>query len=286
MTSHSRALVDYCSFTIQAPDAWIDEFNPRIRQRQVLAAMSKVLGYDMTKILFPSLPDDLPPRFPYAFGLRGGETGARVYFSPRMGHILVDLSGVPCNNITAHDKWAELLAKVAKSLTRLDLTADLETDMTPAAFVAHGYSNRFSYRRDESSSDGTSIYIGSGKSDRRAVVYRFNPPHPRERYLRVEHRFRRESAKALGALIVEHGITEALEVAGMVFDWSCPLWQPRSSEVLAYEHMLFDVRSSGEVQWVLKQVVPALKRYEREGKIPDLRAFLAEYLHDEEDDPS
>lgn len=123
------------------------------------------------------------------------EIGARVFFGHEKAPPLIELPGAACDMTHQAGELLPFLARNTEGVTRIDLAADLEHDITPFDFVAAGRSARQRSLSRVDSDKGQTVYIGSPKSDRRLRVYRYAPPHPRARFIRVECMLRDELAR-------------------------------------------------------------------------------------------
>ncbi len=285
-------LIDWISFTVEVPTdkdgmtpRWLDARNVKLCRRQALSWLSEKVGIDVMKSLFPELSvNEEAGRFPYRYMVVDNQTNVRIYFDSSLKHFLVEVSGRGCKRATEKGTIVTLLEGIHSRVTRLDLSCDMDTDTTPIEFVKAGYSGKFTSSSVHQSESGQTVYVGSSKSDLQAAVYRYAEPHPRSHLLRVEHRFRRDAAKAYGKLVTENGLTNAVLAAGERFGWQSDLWNVNEICAVQPPRVAIDAKDSNVARWLLTQVFPAMRRYEREGTIPDLKAFVQAYLF--EDDQS
>lgn len=274
-----HATIDYITFTLVLPK-WNLQ-GKRIFQRHVMAQVYKALGQYTYTVLFPDEAQEGPSFAPYVHGWQSGSTKSVVMAHPDLQHALVQLSGQACIALDSEQVLYSLIRSVAARCTRIDVAGDILTDVSPSEFVEAGFSDRFSYASHTTSPRGESVYIGSPASARRAIVYRYNPPHPRARYLRVEHRARGDHASYTCKAISIDGLPGVLAGLGQVFGWKHDLWDMEGVQAVPVPSG--GVRKDGltAAHWLLTQVFPAMRRYEREGRIDDLRAFMEEHLFDE-----
>lgn len=286
-------LIDWISFVIPSPlDGegkvnYLDPTNGHIVRRQALGKLYQKVGKPVMDTLFGALPlNEEPGRFPYKYVLRDTVSKACVYFDPGINNILIEVSGVGCAQLSEQGEMVRLAAMVSTVCTRIDISVDIDTGFSPIDFVKGGYEKRFRSSAIMQSDNGTSVYVGSMKSPRYAVVYRYNEPHPRAGLLRAEHRFKHEHAKRMCEYIQANGLVMSLAYCGVIYGWSHPLWDPDSIEIEIPKKLDVDPRDSNLARWLLTQVFPAMKRAEREGTIPDLLAFVQTYLFDDDDSES
>lgn len=284
-------LCDWISFSVDAPmnksrtaPQWLDPLNVKLCRRQAMVETTKRIGVEAMRTLFGNLPsDENIGRFPYRYAVIDNDTSARIQWSSELSHIGVEISGRGCKHLHSSSQIEKLVADVATNCSRIDLSCDLHVDTTPTEFVAGGYSNRFTAHSVHRSDGGETWYIGSPKSEKRAAVYRYNSPHPRHEFLRVEHRFRGNTAKHMCNYVGVNGLAMAVSYAGLMFDWKSPLWPKAELELMDLPHLEVDAKDSHFAHWLLKQVFPAMRRAEVEGKIEDLRAFVQMHLFDDDE---
>jgi hypothetical protein len=282
-------LIDWLSFTVPVPitagkmQGYLMPENIKVVRRQVLTAIFQAIGKDAMNTLFGDCdPNEDNGRFPYRYSILDNETSARMFFDADQKHILVEISGKGCKALSGVNLMETVIMQVYPRITRIDVSADIRTDVPPVEFVASGYDTRFKSASQHISETGQTVYIGSMKSDRQAAVYRYWPPHPRSDFMRVEHRFKGDRAKQMAEYISIHGIAAAIKQAGEIFGWKSELWEPGEIEIEPMPNLNVGAHDANVINWLLKQVFPAMRKYERMGKIEDLRAFVQQYLFEDD----
>jgi hypothetical protein len=172
---------------------------------------------------------------------------------------------------------------VSANCSRIDVSCDLDTDLAPSEFIGAGYNSRMLSSMTVSSPTGVTEYIGSPKSQKRAAIYRYASPHPRSAYLRVEHRYRHDAAKAMCHYVGTNGIAMAVAYAGIEFDWQHDVWDMSDIATLPLPKLEGDCHDVNFGNWLLRQVFPAMRRAERHGRIDNLRAFVQNHLFEDDD---
>jgi len=198
-------------------------------------------------------------RAPYLFCLRRADHGVSIFFDRRRSEILVEMSGTGCATARLAYDLTALALRVASTVTRVDLTVDVDTMTKPTDFVDAGFSARFKSGGRQFSVTGETCYVGSWSSNRFARIYRYAEPHPRAGQLRIEHVFRDESATAALAFLSEHGLVGALAACGEIFKWKHEDWI--IGDAIPDERMIAarDPKTSRDsVSWVYRAVIPAL----------------------------
>lgn len=271
-----RPLIDYLQFTFPYRETHFE--GPDLERRHVMSLVYKELGKDLYIKVFPGLPDFFTPFPPYRYGLQSSESNATIQWHPKLEHYTIQLPGKACGILGEFGSWKDFLQRHGYRCRRIDISCDIETTVTPTEFCRDRSEGRWRYLATTESVTGQSVYIGSPDSSRRAVVYRYYPPHPRHKTLRVEHRFSGERAEQMVEYVCLHGIEGSLRACQDLFGWSSELYKVGEIDLNPIEALNVSAKHSGELVWVLKQVFPALKRYEREGKIDDLREFCETHL--------
>jgi len=155
---------------------------------------------------------------------------------------------------------------------------DIETDVTPEAFLAEVRAPLIKTRSILKSSTGETAYIGSRSSDKFARVYRYKEPHPRSHLLRAEFQLKKSYANQLAQRIVDGVALESLASGfGLQFGFKHDCWvvstEPTKLKVASH------AQSGNTIAWLTQTVAPLLRRLRDEGRL-DIDAWLAEYVHD------
>lgn len=217
-------------------------------------------------------------RAPYMDAWTNNLHGISVFSSPNLTHCCVEISGQGCETIIALGKFDELLARVVERVTRIDIACDIETATHPSEFVEQTSHERMRASGYQKSETGETCYVGSQKSDRYARVYRYYEPHPRAHLLRVEHVFRRKTAKAVASAIVEAGINAVAKSAGQAFGWSHAAWDTDAAPEVDLSVVAAERNAGKTVSWLMRSVAPAFKRLVQDGTIRDPEAFVRQYF--------
>jgi len=217
-------------------------------------------------------------RAPYTDTWVDSESGISLYASPNLTHATIEISGQGCERLIAAGAMEQVLSGCAERITRIDIACDIETDTTPMDFVAKRDHERMRSNGMMNSDTGETCYIGSKQSERFARVYRYFPPHPRAHLLRVEHVFRRDHAKKVGAAIVEHGVSAVAQAAGEVFGWAHSVWNVDSTAEVDLSITAPERNAGKTVSWLVRSVAPSVRRLITDGTIRDPEAFFRTYF--------
>lgn len=217
-------------------------------------------------------------RAPYRWGYKSDLSKATIWHGGQAEHLTIEFPGASCDWIRMLNIEPQMLACGTGNASRVDIAIDIECDLTPIQLTDSMDNGRIKTRSVMESGSGTTVYLGSMKSEHYARVYRYNDPHPRAGLLRVEFVARRNRAKTVCEAILEHGIYSLLK----------QLWD----EVGLPNVLEFDLDNAkvslnedrperdgkNTVSWLIKQAAPAFKRLVREGHISNSEQFLREYF--------
>jgi DNA relaxase NicK len=265
--------VDWISFTIQADTAptapndplWMSALRGVGRASPGLRKWLEAEGQ----------LEDGNGRAPFQKSLRASNCGVMIFYGHKKNLVLVEISGRGCERLRELNGMDVLLKRVASRVTRLDVAVDFLTDVTPEVFAAARDNERFKSGSTLTSESGTTVYVGSQKSNRYARVYRYNPPHPRANFLRCEMIVRDEDAKQTAQFIVDNGVEAASFALGKAYAWTHPLWQQvgaTDEELAAYRP---PDRGSNTVYWLFHQVLPACEKLLENGQQDAVEQFIA-----------
>lgn len=189
---------------------------------------------------------------------------------------VVQISGQGCSYLRDKGWLQNVLQDWHDRLTRLDIAIDFKTDTLPEPFARSRSSKRFDNGGHERSDDGETWYVGRRTSARHARVYRYNAPHPRSDYLRLEYELHDKAAKDAGKAILEHSILEVARSLGAKFGWFHEAYTLDIDNTIKLPS-LARVSQGKTERWVHKAVKPALEKLARSGKLQfliDFRAWL------------
>lgn len=276
-----RSHIDWLTFTMTPRYAanWQDLSAAEQYAQSIQNAFLDTFGEELTANAFGGKWEQCErSRAPYQDTWDMTEAGIRLFGSPTLTHCCIEISGQGCERLIALNLLSSVLNSVSERVTRIDIACDILTDTTPTQFttrVSNGRIKAIGYQKSES---GETCYVGSQKSDRYARVYRYAEPHPRSHLLRVEHVFRRKTAKSVAAQIVQCGVDIVAKSAGDVFGWAHGDWQPDSVGDVDLSIVRPERQAGKTVFWLVNSVAPAFRRLCADGTIQDPEAFLKQYF--------
>jgi len=215
-------------------------------------------------------------RPPYASSFRSTSRGVTVFWSGKVSHALVEVSGSGMLAFRQRGLEIALLIAARERATRLDIATDIKTTIDPFEFAEAREPGRTKSRGSYTSNSGKTEYIGSRTSERFARVYRYSDPHPRSHLLRVEHELKADTAKAAIAFLLGNSLEELQTDLGNRFGWRHPVWTPQrqalSTLALPAKH-----REEAKTElWLRTQAAAAFKKLVASGTIQDPEAWLKE----------
>lgn len=203
-------------------------------------------------------------RAPYNGMTQRDDNGVAVFANQRLEHGLVEIGGIGMDTLGGFEAELELLNSVQDRVTRLDVAVDIFTEVKPEEFCAFRTPGKFKAWSQAESQSGSTVYIGSRKSDRYARVYRYYEPHPRHQFLRVEHVLKAEQAKLAIAQLNEYGSERFIAMLGNTFGWNHEAWQTEENTGEALKAWRPERRQGKTVAWIYSQVIPALLKLHRD----------------------
>lgn len=132
-------------------------------------------------------------------------SGMRVKVQPNNKWVAVDLSGKACQWFRSEGQFDGLLERTAPRASRIDIAADVRCDNSPTEVASSITNKRMKITSIETTVSGESVYVGSRKSERHLVIYRYAEPHPRAALLRFELRFSKRTARIVATQVQREG---------------------------------------------------------------------------------
>jgi hypothetical protein len=206
-------------------------------------------------------------RAPYNAAMQRADNGVMVFANQRIDNALMEISGIGCDALGGIDNELLLLKEVQERLTRIDIAVDIYTEVRPDEFANQRNEGHFKAWSEAVSASGHTVYVGSKHSDRYARVYRYNAPHPRSAFLRVEHVLKAEQARAGASVIGSSGIHSLVAQLGNTFGWQHSVWTPEEDTAEALAAWRPERRQGKTVAWLYAQVLPAIAKLHRDGAI-------------------
>lgn len=271
-----RTHVDWLTFTIPM---LYGEYSPSAYATAIANGIADMFGVELRDKLFGGgWKKNDKSRAPYTDSWTLDGKGTTLFASPNLTHSCIEISGKGCEVFISSGDMGAILKCCSSRTTRIDIACDIETDISPPKFVKQKSHKRMQTSGHYVSSTGETCYVGSQKSDRFCRVYRYNPPHPRHKLLRIEYVFRRQQAKIVAIACYEGGTDAVSRSAYRAFGFSHPVGlQPGNTH--ADITVVSDNHNGGNtVFWLVDTVAPCFKKLVREGVIRDAEEFIARYF--------
>lgn len=199
----------------------------------------------------------------------GAALGKHTYcFMATNGLILIEHTGQGCTLLETEGLLMDLIAQRADRATRLDIATDMLTEVRPKEFIAVMGGGKTQTRASMESPTGDTEYVGSQKSDRWCKVYRYNPPHPRSKFLRIEYTYKGKEAKLACEQLTQVGLDEFAIMSGNRYKWGHECYKPHEGATDAILGAWRPDRKQGKTaRWLLSQAAPAMARMLHEGEL-------------------
>lgn len=209
----------------------------------------------------------------YAVRLVDANYGLRMSWGDVNKHIYIEIPGKCCAALHDMNVLNEIVAANQLSCSRIDLAGDWLTDTEPRATIGNAYETGRRAFSQIRSHDGLTVYVGSRKSDRFMRVYRYAPPHPRSKFLRIEHEAKGDIAKSTCSAFLSAGLTATFKAACNSYTWD----DTRVPDFAISEGKIPSNRAKQDrvstMLWLLGTVAPALAKSTRDGLI-DIDTFI------------
>lgn len=258
------AHVDWIGYTLQVPSL-TDFPNAALWTQHVCTLVPDYFGFTPHLIGTARRPG----------AMVGADIGKHSYvWFIKSGYMLIEHTGRGCEQLRANDDMLRLLETTADNVSRLDIAVDYDTDQQPADVVTQRDSARQTARSSMVSATGATEYIGSRRSDRYMRIYRYNPPHPRAQFLRLEYVLKKQYAQTAARAIADGITVDSIATGqrqhyGLYADFI--LNQEQSGHAIKVE---WEARSASKtLQWLYGPVAASMKKLVESGDL-DLDEFL------------
>ncbi len=274
--ANMRTHVDWITFTI--PMIYFGE-GTNAYAMAVSNGLEDMFGLELRRLAFGGdWQKQERSRAPYTDAWVQATGGVTLFASPNLTHACIEISGQGCERLLSEGQLHAVLDRAKERVTRIDIACDIETTVKPLQFVMQTSHERMRTSGYVQSDTGETCYVGSQKSERYARVYRYNPPHPRSHLLRIEHVFRKDYAKKVGAAICDGSIEQVAVSAGLAFGWAHEVWNPALVDSADISIVRERGTSGNTIYWLVNSVAPSFKRLCETGAIQDPEKFLREYF--------
>lgn len=216
-------------------------------------------------------------RRPFTKSIHSQISGFTCYWSETLPYFLVEFTGTGCAELRKYKVLGKILRLYRDHITRMDIATDIECDVQPIAFAEMRDTKRFKSFSIAKSESGETYYVGSKTSDRYVRVYRYFAPHPRSHLLRVEVVLRDDNARAVAHQLGKVKLSQVAQELGKTFGWQHPIWKS-DANVEPSKAAPRDTKQGKTERWLIKAVLPAIKRMLDNGSRSHVLYFL-EQVH-------
>jgi len=251
-TCNSRILVDWLSLTVGL------SYSSAITDK---ASLNGALLKTWLRLFAEDgelQPQPGPGRAGYHLSMTDERNRVTLYGRISDPDALLEISGRGCEYLREVNALSIVLWKAKYTGTRLDIAIDFETDVLPADFASTCQNPRIKTRSSITSPTGLTEYLGSRKSDRYCRIYRYAPPHPRSKYLRLEMVMRTGLAREAIKGIIETGLQESADRCAATYKFSHPIYQDLGAAPITDYRP--ETEMSKTLRWFHVQVVPAVRK--------------------------
>lgn len=189
-------------------------------------------------------------------------------------HVLVEFAGKACNTLDAADKLLPIIHSTIGRTSRIDFAVDILCETDPIEFISERTNKAFKSSGSKRTPTGRTEYIGGRTSERMARVYRYNTPHPRAAFLRVEAEYKGTAAKAGAKHLLEVGVLQACLDAHQPFQWKHGEWKPDAGTATKIAYTSYKPADASTVRWLYDSVATAARKASKKGII-DLDEWIA-----------
>lgn len=268
--------IDWLSFTVEmevsqmsmAFSIW-ERVGEQMGKQFPLAKRAFVDGYSWTPRM---------GRAPYNAASQRDDRGVMAFAHQRISNALFEVGGIGLDALGSLDAEIAVASEVKTRLSRIDIAVDIFTETRPDEFAKQRTNEKFKSWSETVSESGHTVYVGSKTSDRYARVYRYNSPHPRAQFLRVEHVLKAEQAKLAVESIEKQGLESFVAMLGNTFGWGHADWEPQEETDEAVAAWRPERRQGKTVAWMFSTVFPSMQKLISENALTcaDLRDWFRE----------
>ena len=224
------------------------------------------------------------------------DVGVIVRYGHPSGRPHIQLSGKGCRLIDTlsvgqgHALWQRIFSmKDGRKFSRVDVCVDVyvpEASPPPARqlrgpleWERYVTNKKVSTRQWHDSQDGQTLVLGSRSSDRYVRIYRFNPPHPRTDWTRIEFELKDARASAAAKMMASSEGDSTKLIASQLLDYfgsGVALARTGESALPATRMIVDRAEHAASTRWLFKVALPAVREAIIDGTIDkkDFEAWL------------
>jgi len=250
--------IDYYAFTIPIQSPIKD-----ISHESLLSFTNTVVSFlnlQPVHFLSPASWGIEKAKHPYHTRLRHSTTDLCISVGNVNAHLYIELAGKCCATFDGGGILDDVIQKSASRVSRIDFATDILCQTDPLEFSSQRKNKSFKSSGNKRTPSGRTEYIGGRTSERMARVYRYEPPHPRADFLRVEAEYKGLAAKAATKHYLEVGLQQATLDAHSAFGWEHPAWTPENGDYGKIAYKAYRPENASTVRWLYGDVIKSLSK--------------------------
>ena len=199
-------------------------------------------------------------KHPYKTRLRHAVTDVCLSVGSVNAHIYVEFAGKACATFDGKGILDDIISRSTDRTSRIDFAVDILCKTDPLEFSEQRENLSFKSTGNKRTPSGRTEYVGGRTSERMARVYRYEPPHPRSEFLRVEAEYKGDAAKASARHYIEVGLQQATLDAHSCFKWTSPDWTPENGTYGKIPYKNYRPENASTIRWLYGDVITALSK--------------------------
>lgn len=257
-------IVDWFSMTFTATIRSREQFAQALRD----AGLVHLASYGVAP---------LAPWSPFSGAI--GNEYVRIQWQRNQTWSHLSITGTGC--ALDRDALHNFIYRHADAATRIDLALDLDTQLDP---VQHADCIDARTKSIMQSDAGSTLYIGSRKSNSFIRIYRYNAPHARAGITRIEAEFKSDYAKSVSTALTQGRLDEiAAFIARKSKTEHLPDWKiDKDTKPVTMRKEKISAGQDGWQRWLKRAALPAviqalhagvLSKHERDALVRALKEF-------------
>lgn len=214
----------------------------------------------------------------YKGGYINPKYGISVWFGGQ-SNVLIEFTGKGCAFL-AKNGWLRTVVDMTHDrTTRMDIAIDVDGENRVMEIKNSLGNKRIRSFGQKVTPNGHTEYIGNRTSDKFCRVYAYlNPEHPRYGKTRVEYEFHGKQAKIMAFGYLQDGVVTTAQQINNYYKWGVSDLTLDSHVKEVIPSVTSDRSQGKKIEWLKKQVRPAIQNLIDDMGITDPKAFVLEML--------
>ena len=222
-------------------------------------------------------------RRPYK-GSLWNNAGVGIHFGGQ-STVLVEFTGQGCEYLRSVGALQSIIKATYERCTRIDIAVDIQASGLVNAIADSASNNRISTVGESKSPTGHTRYIGSRTSEKLVRVYEYYPPNPRAGTTRVEYEHKKKQAKITAGWVTQMPVEDVANAIGKIYEWKHEAMQYNEYVPKMVSPINENRSTAKKMQWIARQVAPAIKKMIAEGDIKNPEQWLLEMFLPDDYEP-